>query len=1298
MNKIAISIVCASSLVWAANTLHTQPRVVSWDSKGNPSEEVIDLSICLETDAVVGDPSHKDAREKYEAIIKYWADNIYEMSNGGNYLGNIKIFSGPAFQSGCDVLWKKNEVWPCATVSGLKNYGQINVADVWKGESVDRRQTDMERFNFAAALSHESMHYIYGFFDEYGTIDFVPDVNNWWYHTYKEFSISADPTNDRIIVEGMSDDYAYKQGWFMPFVKDALVMCAAGKDPDGVMGTLPTGLSAGTYYYIDEATQYVSGSRHFLSVKLRDQSGNPVRFSDVGSGYWGIRLPSSYGTTAHTISNDNWALGSSKYSGCSGVTTQWQWANFSTEFNLNPASKQALAFTDEAGHHYSAWELLVTNPVNDARFGGHERPRYWFKSLIGRQPTESDVYNTTTYFTNYDENTGTWAKGDVDWKSTYMCASKPAALKYMKVELDGKTDAELEALTRKHLNIQWMDENSAEIIVVLDRSGSMSMYNKMQQARIAAEYVANSFSNYSNSPTHPLKVGILAFNDQVDWIYNSDVSGFSRTAIKNALSTVQASGNTALFDALGTAINHFSTSSSSMKLLYVISDGMNNRGNMTVQEVINLYKSKDIAIHTFAYGQDAQRDLLSSMAEQTGGTFYDQQDQFELNAVNAIATVATGSMGVSQIAAASVAPNAKSEKVYIGDKAKIVRVYASYEADPNGSVVNNPIVVLNQNGSAVPASIEQDVVGNRVYVTAEVNLVQHSEVRNSFVEVKNNMAKGLYFRMLTGGANYEYTMQTHVSPEGIFEWPVEGRFMASLIGSEGVLTGLTAQGKLTKPNGTVVTFELYDDGTHGDDIPADGYYHAAMPAIDANGTYQWEITLSNKLKLAHTTRAGTSLPENISFTPYNDKTPVTLINNGQFVVNKCCTDDSHNNPKNLFPENKVVSALQQGADYGKFRIVKTEATKNYVLRLSSSAIENIDKVEIFANSNLMIPVYSVNVEPQLGKDFIVIPLTAEYAKAGNIVTVTGKSTQQGAIYDLLLIETNYESFAIGGFESDQDWHSDQAEVTFDYTRKSEGKSSMCAPAGWKTIDSRNIATSDFEMIGEKMSMDLFIPGSTLNKFWLGEIELWLVVPSSNKRIRLGNQQQIKTIFDNWLTYEFTLSQEAQDILSEPHADARFQIVLNSSDYVWVDNLRFTGAMKVNPVNRYETQCPGGAGCSADNPIRLSVNNSVRVVAEGDLWIEVVDFPENWTPETLKLGMSTEDGSMLTGSLELNDMVYPISNWYEEMSFDYVRGNRYLFKLYNLGDRPYRINAWTVGEVVDVAYAQDVLNNLWNVRF
>jgi hypothetical protein len=91
--------------------------------------------------------------------------------------------------------------------------------------------------------------------------------------------------------------------------------------------------------------------------------------------------------------------------------------------------------------------LLISNPEYDEGFGVIKDGRRWFKSLIGREPKSSDVYHTTTFLVNYNENTSWWDSDDATWWGASYCnQTKEINVPYMKVELDGKSEEEYSRL------------------------------------------------------------------------------------------------------------------------------------------------------------------------------------------------------------------------------------------------------------------------------------------------------------------------------------------------------------------------------------------------------------------------------------------------------------------------------------------------------------------------------------------------------------------------------------------------------------------------------------------------------------------------------------------------------------------------------------------------------------------------------------------------------------------------------------------------------------------------------------
>ena len=105
MNKFAI-ILFAVCLAFAGGTPFTYIRVASSDVNGDPEEEIIDLSICLERTPTAAQQA------LYEDVIGYFADGLYELSNGGNYLGAVRIYTGERFCTSTTIQWYIDAPWP----------------------------------------------------------------------------------------------------------------------------------------------------------------------------------------------------------------------------------------------------------------------------------------------------------------------------------------------------------------------------------------------------------------------------------------------------------------------------------------------------------------------------------------------------------------------------------------------------------------------------------------------------------------------------------------------------------------------------------------------------------------------------------------------------------------------------------------------------------------------------------------------------------------------------------------------------------------------------------------------------------------------------------------------------------------------------------------------------------------------------------------------------------------------------------------------------------------------------------
>ena len=150
--------------VTATNAAGTSaPSEVVSITSGKVSVTPVDLTISLHAAAKTGTAAE---RAPYEAILKYFADGVYESSNTANKLRRITIFTGGAKADSANVKWVA-KCWPMASPSGYGKEGSsIEMCDLFSSQNY--LQDDyLNQAGGYGALTHEFGHYFYGLYDEY---------------------------------------------------------------------------------------------------------------------------------------------------------------------------------------------------------------------------------------------------------------------------------------------------------------------------------------------------------------------------------------------------------------------------------------------------------------------------------------------------------------------------------------------------------------------------------------------------------------------------------------------------------------------------------------------------------------------------------------------------------------------------------------------------------------------------------------------------------------------------------------------------------------------------------------------------------------------------------------------------------------------------------------------------------------------------------------------------------------------------------------------------------------------------
>jgi Ca-activated chloride channel family protein len=174
----------------------------------------------------------------------------------------------------------------------------------------------------------------------------------------------------------------------------------------------------------------------------------------------------------------------------------------------------------------------------------------------------------------------------------------------------------IEALWREN-------KKPVDLVVVMDISGSMRG-DKITSAR-------SSLMQFINKLDDSDRLRIDLFNDQISTLTPLTPIGEKRQQVLDSVSGIFEQNNTSLYDAILNAYEGLQTEGdpNHIRAIVVLSDGADTASVATLDEIIQqIQLSEDeggnaIKVFTIAFGEDADADILKSIAEPSGGKQYD---------------------------------------------------------------------------------------------------------------------------------------------------------------------------------------------------------------------------------------------------------------------------------------------------------------------------------------------------------------------------------------------------------------------------------------------------------------------------------------------------------------------------------------------------------------------------------------------------------------------------------------------------------------------------------------------------
>jgi Ca-activated chloride channel family protein len=266
--------------------------------------------------------------------------------------------------------------------------------------------------------------------------------------------------------------------------------------------------------------------------------------------------------------------------------------------------------------------------------------------LVGIYPAEGTFYSDNPLITLQapwvTDQQKAAAKVFADWLGQQISPSLAASQGFRPREGAGKASAPIDAANGADPNQPtrllslpeprvlakvkqtWRsDRKPANIALVVDTSGSMSEENKLDQAKQGLRVFLSQLSPND-------RVGLITFNDKVFRLAPISRFGDARAKLLNTVNGLFPDGQTAVYDASAAGVQEVQKlkDASRINAVVVLTDGEDNQSKTSSTELVSALQRQAtsegmaIRVYTIAYGSAANQDVLTQIANASGGKEY----------------------------------------------------------------------------------------------------------------------------------------------------------------------------------------------------------------------------------------------------------------------------------------------------------------------------------------------------------------------------------------------------------------------------------------------------------------------------------------------------------------------------------------------------------------------------------------------------------------------------------------------------------------------------------------------------
>ncbi len=171
------------------------------------------------------------------------------------------------------------------------------------------------------------------------------------------------------------------------------------------------------------------------------------------------------------------------------------------------------------------------------------------------------------------------------------------------------------------LQLWHQHKKAANIVMVLDTSGSMNDQSKLVNAKIGAAQLIGQLEAADT-------LSLLPFSDQMRWSGQGLSMATQRDVATNTIQSLIADGDTRLYDSIDAAVQYLKTHPTPDKIsaVVVLTDGEDNESSLKLDNLVSRVKfdgeKQAIRIFTIGYGSDADESVLKRIADSSSAKYY----------------------------------------------------------------------------------------------------------------------------------------------------------------------------------------------------------------------------------------------------------------------------------------------------------------------------------------------------------------------------------------------------------------------------------------------------------------------------------------------------------------------------------------------------------------------------------------------------------------------------------------------------------------------------------------------------